>query len=252
MCGERSYLPQRTERSVYAASIEIVTASRAALASRPRICSSGRRHIRRINSKSREGSSPEGRRRPLPPETEELALGGRSFLPGGQVEPGRAQSGSPNGKSPPRWTLPSDPAPITLATMPLQWTISHPLRLVVAVAKGDIRPESIIDFLAVIDAEYVRPYGKIFGVSDLLTIFTEEDVRNLANLVRKREQESRVGPIAVVATDRRSFRQAQLFAEVAKIVRPIQVFREWHEARRWIEGELQNEEQPKPAAVAAS
>jgi hypothetical protein len=135
--------------------------------------------------------------------------------------------------------------------MSLQWPISHPLRLVVAVAKDDIRPQDIIDFLAVIDAEKARPYGKIFGVSDLLTIFTEEDVRRLANLVRKRERASRVGPIAIVATDRRSFQQSRLFAEVAKIVRPIQVFREWHEARRWIERELQNE-QPKAAAAAAS
>jgi hypothetical protein len=106
-----------------------------------------------------------------------------------------------------------------------------------------VRPQSIIDLLASIDAEQARPYGKIFGVSDLLSIFTEEDVRNLANLVRRREQESHVGPIAIVATDERSFRQARLFAEVAQIVRPIQVFREWHDARRWIEEELKRQEQ---------
>jgi hypothetical protein len=143
-------------------------------------------------------------------------------------------------------------APITVLTTPLQWTISHPLRLVVVVAKGDVRPESIIDFLAIIDAEGARPYGKIFGVSDLLTIFTDEDVGKLANLVRKREEASKVGPIAIVAMDSRSFRQARLFAEVAKIVRPIEVFREWHEARRWIERELQNEGQPQLTAAAAS
>ena len=141
--------------------------------------------------------------------------------------------------------------------MPLQWTISHPLRLVVAVAKGDVRPQDIIGFLTSIDAAQARTYGKIFGVADLLTIFTEEDVRNLASLVRTREEESEVGPIAIVASDRRSLRQAQLFAEVARIVRPIRVFREWHEARRWVESELQHELQHEKrlgsgAAAAAS
>jgi hypothetical protein len=49
----------------------------------------------------------------------------------------------------------------------------------------------------------------------------------LPNLVRQREQESEVGPIAIIAPDDATFEQACQFAPVAELVRPIRVFREW-------------------------
>jgi hypothetical protein len=119
--------------------------------------------------------------------------------------------------------------------MPLQWTISHSKRLVIAIAKGEMRPGTVIDFLARLDAEGARPYAKMFAVEQLVTVFTDESVLRLAGMVRDREQESNVGPIAVIAGDEATYEQACLFAEIAELVRPIKVFREWHEARRWID-----------------
>jgi hypothetical protein len=50
-----------------------------------------------------------------------------------------------------------------------------------------------------------------------------------------REQESEVGLIAIIAQDDATFEQACQFARVGELVRPIRVFREWHEGRRWID-----------------
>jgi hypothetical protein len=122
--------------------------------------------------------------------------------------------------------------------MPLQWTISHPKRLVVAVAKGQVRPRTMADFLAAIDEAGARPYGKLVLVEQFITTFSEESVTGLANLVRQREQESVTGPIAIVTPDDATFEQAGRFAEIASLVRPIKVFREWHEGRRWIDAFL--------------
>ena len=119
--------------------------------------------------------------------------------------------------------------------MPLQWTISHPKRLVVAVAKGEVRPRAMVDFLAALDAASARPYAKLIFVEKLVTTFSEDSVVALANLVRKREEESEVGPIAIITQDDATFEQARQFAHVAQLVRPIMVFREWHEGRRWID-----------------
>ena len=119
--------------------------------------------------------------------------------------------------------------------MPLQWSISHSRRLVIAIAKGEMRPGTVIDFLAQLDAEGARPYAKMFGVEQLVTVFTDESVLRLAGLVRDREREGIVGPIAIIVGDDATFEQARLFVEVAELVRPIKVFREWHEARRWID-----------------
>jgi hypothetical protein len=119
--------------------------------------------------------------------------------------------------------------------MPLQWTISHPKRLVVAVAKKEVRPRGMVDFLAALDAAGARPYAKLVFLERLVTTFSEDSVVALANLVRQREHESEVGPIAIIAPDDATFEQACQFADVAELVRPIRVFREWHEGRRWID-----------------
>jgi hypothetical protein len=118
--------------------------------------------------------------------------------------------------------------------VPLQWTISHPKRLVVAVAKGEMRPRAMVDFLGGLDAAGSRPYAKLVFLERLVTTYSEDSIGALANLVRQRERESEVGPIAIIAPDDATFEQACQFAHVAELVRPIRVFREWHEGRRWI------------------
>ena len=49
------------------------------------------------------------------------------------------------------------------------------------------------------------------------------------------EAESEVRPVAIIAQDDATFEQACQFAHVAELVRPIRVFREWHEGWRWID-----------------
>jgi hypothetical protein len=49
--------------------------------------------------------------------------------------------------------------------MPVQWTISHPKQLVVAVAKGEVRRGAMVEFLAALDAAGARPYGKLVSWS---------------------------------------------------------------------------------------
>jgi hypothetical protein len=78
--------------------------------------------------------------------------------------------------------------PTSLSCLPLQWTISHPKRLVVAVAKGEMRPRALVEFLGALDAAGARPYGKLVFLRRLVTTFSEESVGALANLVRQRER----------------------------------------------------------------
>jgi hypothetical protein len=119
--------------------------------------------------------------------------------------------------------------------MSLHWSISHPKRLVIAVAKGTLQAGEVVDFLARLDADGARPYAKMFDITPLASRFDDDSVRALAVVVRDREQSSEVGPLAVVASSDDTYRQATLFAEAAHLARPIKVFRELHEARRWLD-----------------
>ncbi len=118
--------------------------------------------------------------------------------------------------------------------MPIEWTISHGARLVVAVAKGEMQPEQMREFLLAIDREGARPYAKMIDVKGLTTRFEPEQVGAFAMVVREREAEGAVGPIAIVVGPGLA-EQAHAFSERGHLIRPIRVFAELHEARRWLD-----------------
>ena len=119
--------------------------------------------------------------------------------------------------------------------MPLQWSVSHPARLVLIVAKGELLASEMVELLAGLDREKARPYRKIADIDGLASRFSDEQVRVLASAVRAREAATPVGPIAIIARQPEVVRMARLFVEQAEMARPIQLFDEQHLARRWLE-----------------
>ena len=120
-------------------------------------------------------------------------------------------------------------------TMPLSWSISHPNRLVIAVAKGELEPHDMMNFVVGIDSANARPYRKMVDVTGVTALFSAEKIRRFARLIRQREDESEVGPIGVVAGSPDVHRQAVLFARHARRNRHIKVFHEQHDARKWLD-----------------
>lgn len=119
--------------------------------------------------------------------------------------------------------------------MPLQWSVSHPARLVLIVAKGEVLVDEIAELLAGLDREKARPYRKIADIDGLESRFSDEQVRALATVVRARETATEVGPIAIIAKRSEVVHMARLFVDSAEMNRPIQLFDEQHLARRWLE-----------------
>ena len=120
--------------------------------------------------------------------------------------------------------------------MSLSWNISHPCRLILVAAKGDIQPRDFARLFESIDAARASPYHKIFDVTGLTTEFTPDMIGMFALWVRQREAERKVGPIAIVAGSPRTHDQAIHFAAQARGARLIQVFQQQQEARRWLDG----------------
>ena len=48
-------------------------------------------------------------------------------------------------------------------------------------------------------------------------------------------QHGQLGPLAIVASSDESYAQAQVFASSATAKRSLQIFREMHAARRWLD-----------------
>lgn len=129
--------------------------------------------------------------------------------------------------------------------MPVHWTISHPSRLVMAVTKGCVSVSDIEKYFAGVTAEGAMAYAKIFEIThtpdalspDALSpdALSNESLSALGQRVVFYAQNGQVGPLAIVATSDAAYEKAAVFAAAAKVSRPLMIFRELHDARRWID-----------------
>jgi hypothetical protein len=118
--------------------------------------------------------------------------------------------------------------------MPLSWTISHPQRLVIAVARDEV---ALHEFGAYIEAvQPVGSYRKLFVVSGMSTVFDTALMQSVGRAVRDHAAREPIGPIAIVADNAAAQASAMVYADsVSGLERPIRIFREQHEARRWLD-----------------
>jgi hypothetical protein len=128
--------------------------------------------------------------------------------------------------------------------MPLSWTISHPQRLVIAVARNEVAPH---EFDAYIEAmQPVGRYRKMFVVSGMSTVFDTALLQSVGRAVREHAARESIGPIAIVADNEAAYASAMIYADTVRgLERPIRIFREQHEARRWLDSVMTAEAEAK-------
>ena len=121
--------------------------------------------------------------------------------------------------------------------MPLHWTISHPSRLVVVVAKDDVRLQDIEAYLDGVVVGDALPYRKLFDMSQASLHLSDDDMMALGARIRAyaTTASETMGPLAIVATTTESHGQARLFSALADAKRPVKIFRELHAARKWLD-----------------
>ena len=119
--------------------------------------------------------------------------------------------------------------------MPLHWTISHPQRLVLAVAKGEVTAAEFGAYITAIEDANARGYAKLFDVSGLSRALSDALLQTVARAVQLKAAKSPLGPIAIVAGSGGAHSQAHFYAHAATVDRPLRIFSELHEAHRWLE-----------------
>src|SRR4051794_21432007 len=118
--------------------------------------------------------------------------------------------------------------------MPVDWTISHPERLVVATTKDRVTVADIEQYFAGVTAEGGMAYAKIFEITRTPMALSEENLKALGQRVVFYAQHGQIGPLAIVAASEESYAQARTFADSATVRRPLQIFREMQLARQWL------------------
>ena len=120
--------------------------------------------------------------------------------------------------------------------MPLHWTVSHPRRLVIALARGRLGFDEVDGYLAALARERALGYRKIFDITHAPGSLTPDTISALAQRVQGLGERATPGPLAIVAASDESYRQARQVAAEAVARRPLTLFREMHAARRWLDG----------------
>jgi len=132
--------------------------------------------------------------------------------------------------------------------MPVQWTVSQPTRLVIAVAKGELRLRDIETYLDEVVTANALAYRKIFDMTQATPKLGDDDMMALGARIRAYISLGEIGPLAIVATTDKSFQQARMFAALAEADRPIKIFRELHLARQWLDAQSASPAKaPKPS-----
>ena len=121
--------------------------------------------------------------------------------------------------------------------MPIQWTISHSAKLVVAVCKGAIARQDIEGYLDAVVVADTLAYRKIFDMTQSTVDLSDEDMMALGARIRAYATTGAMGPLAIVATTPESYERAHLFAALADAKRPLKIFRELHLARKWLDAQ---------------
>jgi len=119
--------------------------------------------------------------------------------------------------------------------MPITWTVSHPARLVVAVAKGDISAADMLAYLDEIDQAGAMPYRKVFDLTGVVATLPTEDVRLVGMRVVALSGDKPTGPLAIVVASDAIAELAKVFEATAVTKRPLQIFRDLHTARAWLD-----------------
>lgn len=119
--------------------------------------------------------------------------------------------------------------------MPVQWTVSHPTRLVIAVAKGSLRLLDIEHYLDGVMTANAMAYRKIFDMTQATPNLSDDELMTLGARIRAYIPLGPIGPLAIVAATQKSYDQARMFVALAEADRPIKIFRELHLARQWLD-----------------
>lgn len=117
--------------------------------------------------------------------------------------------------------------------MPIYMDILPLERVVLIVARGQVSAHEIAENTRRLVAANVPTYAKIIDVTGSASDLTKDQVNGVADMLRDRSDVAARGPVAFIVDPSRSG-FADVFADVTKGERPVQLFRSLHEARKWL------------------
>lgn len=119
--------------------------------------------------------------------------------------------------------------------MPIEWTILHAERRVLARTEGKVGLRDIEAYLDDVVVKGAAAYGKLFDAREGSVSGSDDDLMMLAARIRAYASTMPGGPLAIVATNAEARAFADRYVNLAQADRPVAVFRTVDEARSWLD-----------------
>lgn len=116
--------------------------------------------------------------------------------------------------------------------MPINLTISHADKLVVAVADGEIDRAEIDEYLTALIAAGAMSYRKLFDISFAPLSLGVAELRALG---KRSADAGPTGPLAIVVGSNLAREMAAIFESQAAADRPLRIFDDLPTAREWLD-----------------
>lgn len=121
--------------------------------------------------------------------------------------------------------------------MALHWTIDSRRRTVDIVADGDVSMADARAFFDAVEGAGALSYSKLLDGTRARAAMTPDDVLSIIVRIRGLHALGTMGALAVVATAEQAQRIARLLGAAAVADRPMKVFDDVRQARRWLEAQ---------------
>ena len=118
--------------------------------------------------------------------------------------------------------------------MPIKWTISHPDRMVMMQANGEItlpEAEEYLDALVVADA---MAYAKLVDCTTMVTHVSDDEMMQLGARMRAYASVMKGGPLAFVVTSPELHDYVRRYINLAAAERPVKIVKTVDQARDWL------------------
>lgn len=118
--------------------------------------------------------------------------------------------------------------------MPIKWTISHPDRMVMMQAEGDIslaEAEEYLDALVVADA---MSYAKLADCTTMVTHVSDDEMMQLGARIRAYASVMKGGPLVFVVTSPDLHDYVRRYINLAAADRPVKIVKTLDDARAWL------------------
>jgi hypothetical protein len=119
--------------------------------------------------------------------------------------------------------------------VPLDIDIDHTRRVVHTKADGTIVLQQILDYFDRVVVENSLPYAKLFDASAAEFTLSDDDMMVLGARVSAYAAMEPRGPIALIVGSDDADVLARRFANLGGARRPVRIFRDADEGRRWLD-----------------